>query len=174
MRLTLCEQRRESGLLSERVGDRGCEGRPRDRGSLVKSEHSARDPSTNIASLFLEFWRTMRMDQDWPRPRSWVESLTGEQVWWRPSEATNSAGSLLLLHLNGNLQQWIVGSLDRLADTWDRSAESAERHHLPTSVLLQRLGATLQQASAVLSRLTNTRAEHHVSDSGIYRDRIAC
>jgi uncharacterized damage-inducible protein DinB len=105
------------------------------------------------AALFLEFSRGKLMDQYWPRMRSCVESLTDEQVWWRPNEASNSVGNLLL-HLNGNVRQWLVASFNRLEDARNRPAEFGERNHIPAAVLLQQMGATLQQASAVLARLT--------------------
>ncbi len=93
------------------------------------------------------------MDEYWPRLRGCVESLTDEQVWWRPNEASNSIGNLLL-HLNGNVGQWLIGSFNRTEAARDRSAEFAERHMVSRAALLDMLGATLQEASAVLSRLT--------------------
>jgi uncharacterized damage-inducible protein DinB len=106
-----------------------------------------------VASPFLEFSRRKMLDEYWPRLRTAVESLTDDQVWWRPNEASNSVGNLIL-HLNGNVRQWLVGSLTRHADARDRPAEFAERGHIPSAILLQKLNATMQESSAVLSRLT--------------------
>jgi uncharacterized damage-inducible protein DinB len=103
--------------------------------------------------LFLEFSRKTLLDEYWPRLRGCVESLTDDQVWWRPNEVSNSVGNLLL-HLNGNVGQWLVGSFNRTEVARDRSAEFAERDLVSRAVLLDTLGATLQDASAVLSRLT--------------------
>ncbi len=105
------------------------------------------------AALFLEFSRDKLLEQYWPQMRICVESLTEEQVWWRPNEASNSIGNLLL-HLNGNVRQWLVASFNRQPDARDRPAEFGERNHVPASTLVDQLDATLQQASAVLSRLT--------------------
>ena len=55
--------------------------------------------ATNTADLFLKFSRTKLLKEFWPRMRECVESLTDEQVWWRPNDASNSIGNLLL-HLN--------------------------------------------------------------------------
>ncbi|HLZ00240.1 MAG TPA: DinB family protein [Candidatus Angelobacter sp.] len=108
---------------------------------------------TNTASIFLEFSRWKLLEQYWPRLRECVASLTEEQVWWRPNDQSNSAGNLLL-HLNGNVRQWLVASFNRLHDSRDRPAEFGERGGVPVSVLLERLGATMQEAGAVLARLT--------------------
>jgi uncharacterized damage-inducible protein DinB len=105
------------------------------------------------ASLFLEFSRVKLLEQYWPRLRSCVERLSDEQVWWRPNEASNSIGNLVL-HLNGNVRQWLVAPFSGLKDGRDRPAEFAERQRLPAAALLEKLGATLQQASEALSRLT--------------------
>jgi uncharacterized damage-inducible protein DinB len=110
-------------------------------------------PAESTVRLFLEFSRTKLLDEYWPRLRACVESLTDDQVWWRPNEVSNSIGNLLL-HLNGNVGQWLVGSFNRTEEARDRSAEFAERHRVSRAVLLDTLGARLQEASAVLSRLT--------------------
>jgi hypothetical protein len=107
----------------------------------------------SVTRLFLEFSRSKLLDQYWPRLHSSVESLTKEQVWWRPNEASNSIGNLIL-HLNGNVRQWLVASFDRLEDTRDRPAEFAARQLIAPAVLLEKLGATMHEASRVLSRLT--------------------
>ena len=107
----------------------------------------------NVPHLFLEFSRFKLLSQYWPRMRSCVESLTQEQVWWRPNESSNSVGNLLL-HLNGNVRQWLVDSFNGTADLRNRPAEFAERESVPSSELLNRLDKTLQDAAAVLARLT--------------------
>src|SRR3984893_7621423 len=102
--------------------------------------------SARLARLFLEASRSKLLDQYWPRLRSSVESLTPEQVWWRPNEASNSIGNLIL-HLNGNVRQWLVASFNRLEDTRDRPGEFAERQLMAPAALLEKLGATLHEAS---------------------------
>ena len=108
---------------------------------------------SNLSAHFLDFSRRTLMEEYWPRMRSCVESLSDEQVWWRPNEASNSIGNLLL-HLNGNVRQWLVTSFTGVDDARDRPAEFAERAIVPTAALVRRLDATLQEASAVLARLT--------------------
>jgi DinB family protein len=107
----------------------------------------------SLTALFLDFSRGKLLEQYWPRLRGCVESLTDEQVWWRPNEASNSIGNLIL-HLNGNVRQWLVSSFNRLEDTRDRPAEFSERRVIPAAALLEKLGATMQGASEVLARLT--------------------
>jgi uncharacterized damage-inducible protein DinB len=107
----------------------------------------------DVTQLFLEHSLQKLVQQDWPRLKSSVESLTEEQLWWRPNEACNSIGNLLL-HLNGNVRQWLVASFNRLEDSRNRPAEFNQRESISASALLTQLGATMKQASEVLARLT--------------------
>jgi len=102
--------------------------------------------------LFLEFSRTKLLNQYWPRLRSCVESLTIEQVWWRPNPASNSVGNLLL-HLNGNVRQWLIASFNNEADLRDRPAEFSAHEMVPGGELLSKLDSTIQAAATVLARL---------------------
>jgi uncharacterized damage-inducible protein DinB len=107
----------------------------------------------DLTALFLEQSRKSLFDECWPRMRKTVEGLTEEQLWWRPNEACNSIGNLLL-HLGGNVRQWIVTSFKHRDDQRNRPAEFAEKAGGPANELLARLGSTLDEAAAVLSGLT--------------------
>ena len=106
-----------------------------------------------LDAQFVQFSRQKLVHQYWPRLRACVESLTDDQVWWRPNERSNSIGNLLL-HLDGNVRQWLVTAFVGNADGRDRAAEFGERQPLPAPALLARLEATLQQADAVMAGLT--------------------
>lgn len=107
----------------------------------------------DLATIFLEHSRKKLFSEWWPRMQATVENLTQDQLWWRPNDASNSVGNLLL-HLNGNVRQWLVSSFNQQSDQRNRPAEFAEKAGGPATELLARLGATMNEASAVLSRLT--------------------
>jgi hypothetical protein len=79
--------------------------------------------------------------------------LTDEQVWWRSRPSLNSIGNLIL-HLCGNVRQWIVAGLGGAADSRDRPAEFAERGPIPKNELVRRLDAVVDEAKAVLAGQT--------------------
>ena len=108
---------------------------------------------TSISTLFLEFSQEKLLQQYWPRLRTAVEPLTDQQVWWRPNDACNSIGNLIL-HLNGNVGQWLVASFNRTEDHRERPAEFNATEGLSAGELLDRLGATMDRAAAILARLT--------------------
>jgi Protein of unknown function (DUF1572) len=103
-------------------------------------------------SLFLRFSGDKLLNQYWPRLRACVESLSDEQIWWRPNPSSNSIGNLLL-HLNGNVRQWLVDSFQRQEDRRDRPAEFAATGDISGTELLARLESTLTEARSVLDRL---------------------
>ena len=110
-------------------------------------------PADPACELFLQFSRNKLLEQYWPRLRKAVETLSQEQLWWRPNDASNSIGNLIL-HLNGNVWQWLVASFNRLEDKRDRPAEFNATGDLSAADLLDRLGQTLEEAAKVLAQLT--------------------
>ena len=112
-------------------------------------------PATDsqLATHFLKFSRQKLLGQYWPRLQKAVESLTDEQVWWRPNPASNSIGNLIL-HLNGNVTQWLVDSFNRDEDKRNRPAEFAAEGGITAAELLAKLAATMERAAQVLDRLT--------------------
>src|SRR5215469_1368090 len=103
------------------------------------------------ATIFLEFSRNKLLEQYWPRLRGCVERLTDEQVWWRPNEASNNIGNMIL-HLNGNVGQWLIASFNKREDSRNRPAEFHAQGSVEGSALIKQLGQTMEQASEVLSR----------------------
>jgi len=107
----------------------------------------------DVTTLFIEFSRRKLLEHYWPRLRASVEPLTEEQVWWRPNEQSNSIGNLVL-HLNGNVRQWLVDSFEGRDDKRDRPAEFAAQDGMTAAALLERLGATMGEAARVFDKLT--------------------
>jgi hypothetical protein len=77
--------------------------------------------------------------------------LDDAQVWWRPRDSMNSIGNLVL-HLCGNLRQWIVAGVGGASDVRDRPAEFAERRAIPRDELVRRLAEVVRDADAALGR----------------------
>ncbi|MDT5158403.1 MAG: hypothetical protein QOH51_2760 [Acidobacteriota bacterium] len=108
------------------------------------------------ASAFLEEARTYLRDDFLPKIERCLERLTDEQVWWRACEASNSIGNLLL-HLEGNVRQWIISGVGGGEDLRVRDREFAERGGVPREELLSRLRATLVEADGVLARFDSSK-----------------
>jgi len=85
-----------------------------------------------------------------------LKLLSDEQIWWRANPESNSIGNLLL-HLSGNVRQWIICGLGDAADNRDRDSEFAQRETIPRDTLFARLKETVSEAVAVLGRLDPER-----------------
>lgn len=81
-----------------------------------------------------------------------LRQLTDDQVWWRPSDSQNSIGNLIL-HLSGNLRQWLVCGLTGAEDHRDRPSEFGERQTIPIADLLALLRQTVAEAESVLAEI---------------------
>jgi uncharacterized damage-inducible protein DinB len=87
-----------------------------------------------------------------------LDQLSDEQVWWRPGAAHNSIANLVL-HICGNLRQWIVSGVGDAADVRDRPQEFAERGPIPKAELFRRLSDVAREADAALARVTAAQLE---------------
>jgi uncharacterized damage-inducible protein DinB len=105
-----------------------------------------------LQQAFVKFSREKLKDEYWPRICRCLDSLTQEQIWWRPNDTSNSIGNLLL-HLNGNVRQWILASLGGIENTRDRDAEFAERRPQSTAAIRSALDETLKEVDRILSGL---------------------
>lgn len=83
-----------------------------------------------------------------------LAQLSDEQVWRREQSSLNSIGNLIL-HLCGNLRQWIIAGLGGAADVRHRPSEFTERGPIPKDELLHTLDAVVAEAKEVLARLTS-------------------
>jgi len=79
--------------------------------------------------------------------------LTDEQVWWRPHPAMNAIGNLVL-HLCGNVGQWVISAVGKTPSDRDRPAEFARRDPIPRAELLDRLRDSVKLATQAIERLT--------------------
>jgi hypothetical protein len=79
-----------------------------------------------IGSEFIRQSRSLLSNDYLPKIERCLTLLSDEQIWWRANPASNSIGNLLL-HLSGNVRQWIVVGLGGAADTRDRDSEFAQR-----------------------------------------------
>lgn len=87
-----------------------------------------------------------------PRIRKAVAELEPADVWWRPNDASNSIGNLLL-HLAGNIRQWIVHGVGGAEDVRERQAEFDAREGAAAAELLGYLESAVAEAVDVIDRL---------------------
>ncbi len=91
--------------------------------------------------------------------------LDGSQVWFRGGESQNAVGNLVL-HLAGNVRQWVVSGVSGAPDVRDRDAEFAARSGAGVGELRQLLGATVRKAATVVASVPPARLAERVRIQG--------
>ncbi len=116
---------------------------------------------TSLERQFLNH-STSKLKQYTSRIETCLGSLTEEQVWARGGENENAIGNLVL-HLCGNVRQWIVSAVGGQPDTRQRDLEFSTRGAIPVAELVDRLRATVAEAAAVIDAVGADRlAERRV------------
>jgi uncharacterized damage-inducible protein DinB len=91
-----------------------------------------------------------------PRLEKCLARLTEEEIWFRPNAETVSVGNLVL-HLCGNVRQYIISGLGGASDVRARAREFSEKGPVPTGELLGLLRSTLSEARKVMEGLDLAR-----------------
>lgn len=105
---------------------------------------------------FIEASRVFLREDYLPKLLHCVEELSDEEIWWRPNDVSNSIGNLVL-HLCGNLRQWIVASLGGAEFKRDRDSEFSARGPVPKSELIANMRKVVNDVDAVLGKLETGR-----------------
>ncbi len=99
-----------------------------------------------------------KLKQDFGQLKRCAALLDDAQIWQRANENCNSVANLLL-HLNGNLTQWMLAGLGGESFDRDRPAEFAARGGISGAVLTDQLGKTIERASTLISGLDASALE---------------
>ncbi len=81
-----------------------------------------------------------------------LDQLDPADLWWRPNPASYSAGNLVL-HLAGNLRQWVVHGLGGVDDVRRRSEEFSRMDGMSLAEVWSELERSIGDADRVLAGL---------------------
>ncbi|MFN7935620.1 MAG: DinB family protein [Bryobacteraceae bacterium] len=113
--------------------------------------------SSSLAVLFQDS-AVRRLEQNCVRIADCVSRLTEEQVWARGSAHENAIGNLML-HLAGNVRQWILSGVGGQPDIRQRDSEFAAAGGVIAAEMLERLQATVREACGVIGTLSAEQLE---------------
>jgi uncharacterized damage-inducible protein DinB len=125
----------------------------------------------SVESEFLNF-SADKLTQLMERIETCVEMLTPEQLWARTAANQNAVGNLLL-HLSGNVRQWILHGLGGQPDHRERDAEFAAREGSGAQELLARLRTTVEEAVALFRTLPAERLLERIRTQGYENTALA-
>ena len=106
-----------------------------------------------------------RLNQLVSRVDDCLGRLDDTQVWFRGGENQNAVGNLVL-HLAGNVRQWIVSGVGGAPDVRERDAEFVARGGRGVDELRERLGATVREAAAVIAGVPPARLAERLRIQG--------
>ena len=110
------------------------------------------DATPNLESEFTRRSVVHLREEFLPRIERAARRIGDADLWWRPNENCTSAGNLLL-HLEGNVRQWILSGLAECPDDRERAVEFATSEGRGVEELLSRLRATVEEACMVIESL---------------------
>jgi len=105
------------------------------------------------ATAFIEESRRYLAAEYLPKIRHCLDTIDDADVWWRPNAECNSIGNLVL-HLAGNIRQWMISGVGGAPDVRERQAEFDARHGVTRHALIELLEHTLREVDQVLARVT--------------------
>jgi uncharacterized damage-inducible protein DinB len=113
----------------------------------------------SIGQSFIARSRYFLNNEYLPKIRLALEPLSEETIWWRGNEASNSIGNLLL-HLAGNIRQWIASGVGGTADVRQRAEEFSAGGGWTKERLIGHLEDAVRAADTVLGTLTEDDLLH--------------
>ncbi|MBK5294421.1 MAG: DUF1572 family protein [Acidobacteriia bacterium] len=120
-------------------------------------------PAT-VESLFLDF-SAQKLEQLAARIATCLDKLSEDQIWHRDSNNENAVGNLVL-HLCGNLRQWIGSGVAGKLDIRVRDREFSARGDISPSDLKDRLRAVVEDSAAILRALPAARLTETITVQG--------
>ena len=91
----------------------------------------------------------MRINESTQKIIRCLDIIDESDIWKSPNEQLNSVGNLIL-HVCGNIGQYIISSLGGAEDNRDRDLEFSTKDGHTKADLLEKLTGTIQQATFVI------------------------
>lgn len=117
-----------------------------------RSEAKIKKMQHTIAQNFIE-QAIIHFEENLPRIEKCLNLLTEEQVWERPNPTSNSIGNLIL-HLCGNIRQWVISSIGGKKDIRERDVEFSTTNGLSKASLYSKIEMTIHEAIKTIKNLS--------------------
>ena len=108
-----------------------------------------RNPNDEMGEAFIAAARNT-LGEGMRKIEHCVGQLDDRQIWWRARAEMNSIANVML-HLAGNLRQWIVAGVGGAKDVRNRPAEFSDRSNRAKGEVIGTLKKTVAEADAVLA-----------------------
>lgn len=140
----------------------------------TQKKKKERRPKDNTADkicreVLREFRR--RVEESVPKLKKCLDLLSEEEIWHRPNVQTVSVGNLVL-HLCGNVRQWILSGIGNQPDRRQRKKEFDEKGPILREKLIGELDDLIMEVDKVLdginpAMLVKKRKVQGMDESGL-------
>jgi uncharacterized damage-inducible protein DinB len=93
-----------------------------------------------------------RIDESTGRIAKCLTAIDPADIWKQPNASLNSIGNLLL-HLCGNIRQYVISALGNTSDTRHRSEEFSLQTDQSKDELMRQLADTVSEATGIIGKL---------------------
>ena len=114
-----------------------------------------------MEATFLKF-SADKLDQFAGRIEVCLAKLNEDQVWMRGNDNQNAIGNLVL-HVCGNMRQWIIAKIGGTPDLRTRDAEFAARGGMTVPELAVHLRSSVDEAVAILRAMPPQRLSERMT-----------
>ena len=118
-----------------------------------------------IPKLLIREVQRRVFEESVPRLSHCISLLSEEELWKKPNTHSNSVGNLVL-HLCGNVKQWINSGLGVQPDSRNRQKEFEPGSAIPAQDLLKLLDATMLKAKEVIGGMDGPSLERNYQVQG--------
>ena len=96
-----------------------------------------------------------RFEENTPKIEKCLAELTEDELWHRPNASSNSPGNIIL-HLCGNITQYVLSSLGDIEDKRERDKEFTSTRVLQKAELMDKLKTTVSAAVKIMRSLNDS------------------
>lgn len=114
-----------------------------------------------------------RLDESTRMIQIAFKKINEQQVWQRPNNSSNSLGNQIL-HLCGNMTQYVISSLGEQEDRRDRDAEFDARDGYTKEILIEKLQTTVNQVKEVIQNATEEQLLKKRHVQGFHFSGMGC
>lgn len=128
--------------------------------------------SEGLEQLFISEIRRRLTGECQERILRCLDLLSEEDIWYRPNASSNSVGNLVL-HLCGNVTQWLFSTMGNEMDHRVRQAEFDERGPISSSELKVRVVELMKKTDLILDKLDKGTLMQTYSVQGFRENGVA-
>jgi len=122
------------------------------------------DMDNAIAALFLDY-SCRKLENMTDNLRVCLEKLTDTQIWERHGAHENSVGNLVL-HLCGNMRQWVIAGVGAAPDVRRRDEEFSTEGGMDGEELMGRFSVTVDETLKIIAAVPASRLVEIVHPQG--------